>query len=701
MAKEDRKTQDLDDKDPVKMDDKELLELLKQKVDAWFAYFKDNIIDGRERKRFAFGDQWEDQVAQEYKNTGKVMLTTNKLNPYIRRLVGEVRAFTPALKVKRTDELIPNDKIPKILENNLRKISLDSDAKTAYQTAFRDEIVVGYGALAAGLEFKSNNSFQQKVTSEEMQHPERVGFDPAAKTLTKWDGDYSFSYESLSKDEFKNTYGFVPETEQAMVSTFSRDDGQSFTIDWINEDRIIVFDFYLKEYFDRNIVLLANGQTLDRKEYNELVDTINKLEEENPGAINPSVMEEMKIVQKRKVKDFKIINYKFIGDDILERKEWPSKFLRHVFVDGDSYYLEGRQHTQPFIKDAIDPQRMLNFINTEIVQNIKDANKEDYLGTPDNIKGLEKIWKDKKRRKGLLLANPDKKTSQLPIKQAPAQINPQLHPLSVKLENDIRSCLGIFQSNQGATEGDLSGVAELTRITQGNLSTFVYVSNLTKAIEQLGRIQLDLIKNTTQSTQPLDGIDESGEESAPIINQPQPFGGVSNDLSQGEFDVAISASAAFTIQKMQEYREILSYVAAFPQMQQVIPDIAARKLATDEGIDIANRAKGTLPLPVQAQDKDNPQAAQAAQRQMQQQSQIQQMMQQMQVQAEQIKMLAEKQKGQAAQTTSTANMMNAQTNRMTEAGKAQIEAAKLQTEQQKAAMDLEKERIKATTQLVR
>jgi hypothetical protein len=293
------------------------------------------------------------------------------------------------------------------------------------------------------------------------------------------------------------------------------------------------------------------------------------------------------------------------------------------------------------------------------------------------------------------------KRSQLPIKQAPAQINPQLHPLSVKLENDIRSCLGIFQSNQGATEGDLSGVAELTRITQGNLSTFVYVSNLTKAIEQLGRIQLDLIKNTTQSTQPLDGIDESGEESAPIINQPQPFGGVSNDLSQGEFDVAISASAAFTIQKMQEYREILSYVAAFPQMQQVIPDIAARKLATDEGIDIANRAKGTLPLPVQAQDKDNPQAAQAAQRQMQQQSQIQQMMQQMQVQAEQIKMLAEKQKGQAAQTTSTANMMNAQTNRMTEAGKAQIEAAKLQTEQQKAAMDLEKERIKATTQLVR
>lgn len=694
-------TNEIEDKNPKQMDDKELLELLKKKVDSWFTYFKDNIIDGRERKRFAFGDQWEDQTAEEYKNIGKVMLTTNKLNPYIRRLVGEVRAFTPALKVKRTDEMAQDNTVQKILENHIRKISLDSDAKTAYQTAFRDEIVIGYGALAACLEFKNNNSFRQKIITEEMAHPERVGFDPAAKSITKHDGDYSFSYESLSRDEFKNTYGFVPDDDKSVVTSFSRDDGENFTIDWINEDRIIVFDFYLKEYFDKNIVLLENGQTLDRKEYNEIVDMINKIQEENPDAINPSVIDEMKIVQKRKVKDYKVMNYKFIADKILDRKKWPSKFLRHVFVDGDSYYLEGKQHTQPFIKDAIDPQRMLNFINTEIVQNIKDSNNEDYLATPSNIKGFEKTWKNKKRRKGVLLANPDKKTGRMPEKQSPGQINPQLHPLSVKLENDIRSCLGIFQSNQGSTEGDISGAAELTRITQGNLSTFVYVSNLTKAIEQLGRIQLDLIKNTTQSTQNLEGIDESGEESAPMVNQPLPFGGILNDISQGEFDVYISASAAFTMQKMNEYREILSYVTAFPQMQAVIPDIAARKLATDEGIDIANRAKDTLPLSVQAQDKTNPREAQAAQAQLQQQQQIQKMMQQMQAQEAQIKMLAEKQKGDASQLTSQANMMNAQTNRMTEQGKAQIEAARLQTEQQKAAMDLEREKIKAATQLVK
>lgn len=692
-------TNETDDKEPKQMDDTELLEHLKKKVEAWYAYFKDNIIDGRERKRFAFGDQWEDVVAQEYKATGKVLLTTNKLNPYVRQLVGEVRAFTPALKVKRVDRITEDDQLPKIIENHMRKISIDSDAKTAYQTAFRDEIVSGYGALAAGLEFKDNKSFRQKVTTEEKVHPARVGFDPSAKKLTKWDGDYSFDYEAMSKDEFKSTWGFTPESSGESIFNFTRDDGESFTQDWITEEKIIVFDFYLKEYFDVDLVELQNGVTLKKKEYNEMADMVNKMNEENPGSVNQSVFDEMKIVQRRKAKDHKVMNYKFISDKILERKKWPSKFLKHVFIDGDSYYDEGKQIMQPFIKDAIDSQRMLNFTNTEIVQNIKDANQEDYVVSPSQIKGFEKMWKDKKRRKGALIANPDKKTGAMPQKQPPSQINPQLHPLSVKFENDIRSCLGLFQSNQGATEGDISGRAELIRATQGNLSTFVYVSNLTKAMEQLWRVQLDLIKNTVVSTQPLEGIDDSGKESAPTVNQPLPFGDkVQNDISDGEFDVEISASSAFSIQKAEEYRELLSYVSAFPQMQQVIPDIAARKLATDESIDIANRAKGMLPLQIQAQDKTNPQAAQQAQKQLQQQQQMKQMLTQLQVQGEQIKQLVEKQKGQAAQTTSTANMMNAVTNQAGAQQKGVIEGAKLQTELRKAELETEAEAIRVMHQ---
>jgi len=287
----------------------------------------------------------------------------------------------------------------------------------------------------------------------------------------------------------------------------------------------------------------------------------------------------------------------------------------------------------------------------------------------------------------------------MPQKQPPSQINPQLHPLSVKFENDIRSCLGLFQSNQGATEGDISGRAELIRATQGNLSTFVYVSNLTKAMEQLWRVQLDLIKNTVVSTQPLEGIDDSGKESAPMVNQPLPFGDkVQNDISDGDFDVEISASSAFSIQKMEEYRELLSYVSAFPQMQAVIPDIVARKLATDEGIDIANRAKGMLPLQIQAQDKTNPQAAMQAQKQLQQQSQMKKMLTQLQLQGEQIKQLVEKQKGQAAQTTSTANMMNAVTNQAEAQQKGVIEGAKLQTELRKAELETEAEAIRVMHQ---
>jgi hypothetical protein len=693
---------DLDEKDPKSLDDKELLELLKKKVDSWYSFFKDNIVDGRERKRFAFGDQWEDQTAEEYKNTGKVMLTTNKLNPYIRRLVSEIKTFTPQGAVSRVDDTAQSSELAKALENKLRKISLKSNSKNAYQVAFRDGLTCGYGAISASLDYASNKTFRQEVGTSCLMFPARVGFDPAATKITKYDGDYSFDYTSMTKNEFKNTYGFIPESSQPFVSTFSLEDGRAFNIDWITEDRICVFDFYLKEYFDVNLVKLQNGAEMTRKQYNEMVDIINKIEEETPGQVNQAVFDEMKIVQKRKAKDYKIRNYKFIADQILDRKKWPSKYLPHVFMDGDSYFLEGKQHMQPFVKDAVDSQRMLNFINSEIIQNIKDANNEDYLVTPANIKGkdIQKMWKDKRRRKGVLVATPDPKNGWMPQKQSPSQINPQLHPLSVKLEQDIRSSLGVFQSNEGSSDGELSGKAEIVRVMQGDKSNSVFADNLIAAIEQLMRIQVDLIRNTALDTQALDGVDESGNETSVPINKPLPFGGVLNDISEGEYNVEIKVSSGFTMQKMNEYREILSYVGAFPQMQQVIPDIAAQKLTTNESIDIANRAKTMLPLPIQAQDKGNPQGAAMAKHQMQQQQQIQKMMQQMQVQAEQIKMLTEKQKGDSAERTSQANMMNAQTNRMTEAGKAQIEAAKLQTEQQKAAMDLERERIKATASMV-
>lgn len=692
----------LEEKDPKSLDDKELLELLKKKVDSWYSFFKNNIIDGRDRKRFAFGDQWEDQVAEEYKNTGKVMLTTNKLNPYIRRLVSEIKTFTPQGTVKRTDDTEQNSELAKGLENKLRKISIKNNSKNAYQAAFRDGLTCGYGAIGASLDYESNKTFKQDVGTETLMFPSRVGFDPAANEITKWDGDYSFDYKSMTKNEFKNTYGFIPESTDCVVSAYSVEDGRGFNLDWMTEDKICVFDFYLKEYFDVNLVKLQNGAELTRKQYNEMIDTINGIEEETPGRVNSSVFEEMKIVQKRKAKDYKIMNYKFITDQILERKKWPSKYLKHVFMDGDSYFLDGEQHMQPFIKDAIDSQRMLNFINSEIIQNIKDSNNEDYLVTPANIKGkdIQKMWKDKKRRKGVLIATPDPKNGWMPQKQSPSQINPQLHPLSVKLEQDIRSSLGVFQSNEGSSDGDLSGKAEIVRVMQGDKSNSVFADNLIAAIEQLMRIQLDLIKNTALDTQSLEGIDDGGNETSLQINKPMPFGGVLNDISEGEFDVEIKVSSGFTMQKMNEYREILSYVGAFPQMQQVIPDIAAQKLTTNESMDIANRAKAMLPLPIQAQDKSNPQAAQAAQQQLKQQQQIQQMMQQMQQQAAQIKMLTEKQKGDSAERTSQANMMNAVTNRQAEGGKATIEAAKLNTEREKAQMDLEKERLKTVGQII-
>jgi hypothetical protein len=660
---------------------------IKENIEKWFDFFADNIDLSKENKRFLWGDQWEQHIADEYLSLGKVTLTFNILAPYQRRLSAEVRASTPALEVIPAGERNQaNEQSAKILESVIRKIFLSSNAKRSFQIGFDNSSGGGYGALGYKNKFTDVNSFKQEIEVFPIPEPERCGWDPSAKEPTKCDGDYSFYVNTMSKKEFEKQFGFEPPVS-ADNSIFLENQ-----FAWNDMDNVSVVDYYEKEYFSIPIVKMQNGNTVKSSELRQ----VEKFLDENPEMDNPQIRADIKVVDKRTATDYKIMNYTIMSDRILEKKEWGGKELRHVFVDGNSYFLEGEQFIQSFIKDAIDPQKFHNYVKSETVQNIKDSTKEDYIGTPANIEGNQKQWKDKRRRKGILLANPDPITGQLPIKQPPSQVNPQLLALGVEGDENVKSGLGVFDSNQGASSTDLSGKAENIRVTQGNLSSFVYIDNLNRSIEQVGKGVLSLFQAINSDTTTVQGLKEDGSQLTSQVNVPVFGGQVLNNISEGKFNVAIQASSSFAAQRDAEYQRILNYAQAFPVMQNTVQDLAAKKLNSDISSDIVARAELTLPPQIQAQNEDNPQLAKQAQQQMAQQQQQEQQQQQMAQMLVQMKATDDHIRALADQMGGVANIMNAQTNQTEAQTNGVIESAKILAEDERTKVEAEKDFRKAS-----
>ena len=76
-------------------------------------------------------------------------------------------------------------------------------------------------------------------------------------------------------------------------------------------------------------------------------------------------MKSLKSKPSVQTQDYKIMHYRLIQNQIIDFAEWPSKYLPIVYVDGDSYYIEGRQYTKSFIhRRARDAQKFINYVGS-------------------------------------------------------------------------------------------------------------------------------------------------------------------------------------------------------------------------------------------------------------------------------------------------------------------------------------------------
>jgi len=640
------------------IDEVDVLQNCNQHLNTWNSYFNENIVRGKDDMNFVLRDQWTAVERSEFTRLFKPAMTFNKLYDSTKKVIGEQRKNKPDLIVRSLTGKATQEQI-NLRADLVRTISYQSQNDLVYQTAFKSSLLMGFGAFQILLDYESPRSFNKIIRYDLIPDATMCSWDPTALKPHKGDGNFCSRRFVFTRDEFFATYPYVL-NPVSYIDPYMLLDFQ-----WTTRDTIIVCDEFVKEWFPLVINRIKIGnefKVLTNDEWEEEQKAYQrKLDIAGTGEARRIVEKDRPIkVGERQTQDYKIMHYRLIRDRIIDFSEWPSRQLPIPFVDGDSYYIEGRQYTKSFIHEARDAQKLHNYSRSETAAELKNRRREQWLGTPDNIIGYEQDWRNPELQMGILRAKPDPKTGMMPQKMPPWEISQGLFMTAQSTSQDIKEILGFSESDE--LQGrDISGKARRERKLEGSMSAYVYFDNLNQAIEQGGRIVNDLLPYIIGDEERHMNISKrDGTSSSIIMNKAEGEGDmrkVINQLAPGDFDVEIDTGPSFAVQKDISLEFFADTLKAFPQAFPLIADLWASQLDLQQMPTIKERFQTLVPPEIIAKEKGEqpPPKQPDPQQQMMQaemalkQAQIQEKQGALQIQMEELQIKKQKQELEKAQ----------------------------------------------------
>lgn len=589
------------------IDEAEVLHKAREDLVLWDGYFGENIVRGKDDMNFLLRDQWSTVERSEFSRLFKPAMTFNKCYDTTKKVVAEQLKDKPDLMVRSLTGKA-NQKQIDLRADLVRTISYQSQNDLVYQTAFKQALMIGYGAFEIVLDYETPRSFNPVIRYEIIPDVTRTSFDPTAMKPHKGDGNFCARHYVYMKDEFYATFPHV-------ANAVSYSDPRSLLdFQWETRDSIVVCKYTHKVWYPIKVLQLTDGSTVTEDEWEDMKKELEFKKQLADGSkIVGDMIRKMvpEVHAERMSKDYKIRQYMMTQNQIIEFTDWPSKYLPIIFVDGDSNIINGQQYTRSFIHEAKDAQKFVNYVGSEIAAEIKNRRREQWLVTPDNIIGNEQQWRNPELQVGALVAKPDPKTGMMPQKMPPWELSQSLLQQYQRGCQDIRDILG-FAENEALQGHDMSGKARRERKLEGAMSSFVWRNNLNQAIEQGGRVVLDLLPAISGENERHMVVSKAdGRTDSIILNKVigQSENGEmvrDNVLDNGDYDIEIDAGPSFAVQKDMALEFFQETLQANPQVFPLIADLWAKNLDVQYMPQIAERFKSLVPPEILAKEEGKP-----------------------------------------------------------------------------------------------
>jgi hypothetical protein len=664
--------------------DEEFLTLARQRfhtvADSESQMRTEQIID----QRFMASEQWPDVVKADRDQDGRPCLTINRLPVFKSQVTNQQRQAKPSIQINPVDSR-SDPKTAEVLQGIIRHIENQSYADIAYDTACDSQVTIGRGYFRVVVEWDEVNPWQQNIRIKRIRNPFSVYFDPSCHEFDYSDARYAFIIEDIPKDEFVKKYGIDP---RQSVDLFAMQGDRSS--DWMPEGKVRVAEYFYIEEETEKIALLSNGEQF----------TAKQLDDPDMQAFMQEIGVTVVRTRTRTVRKVKWV--KMTGSVVLERREWPGRWIPIIPVLGVELDINGKIDLRGMVRDARDPQRMYNYWVSAETEAIALAPKTPFIGAEGQFEGHESKWKLANRRNFAYLEYKIK-TAANEVVPPPARqvLEPPIAAIvaaTKQADNDLKAVTGFYDASLGEQGPEQSGKAILARQRQGDMSNSHWVDNLVRALRALGRQLIDLIPKIYDTprvmrilgidNQPLTVMIHSGmPDQVPSVDDglEQGIQGI-YDLSVGQFDVTVSVGPSIQSRRVEAVEAMTAFIQAFPAAAPVIGDVLADNMDWPGANIVAKRLRKMVPPEVLESDNSQlPPEAQAQINALQQQLQQTQQALQQAGQIIQTKQVENESRERIAQLQSQTQTAIAQLN-------LQLQAAKLQSDHGIAAQQLQSDR---------
>lgn len=502
-------------------------------------------------------DQWDDVAKAERTQFGQPMFTVNRMGAFIKQVTNQYRLSSPTIHVVPAGEEGDED-TAQVFEGVIRYIRNISDGEIADDTAFESAATIGKGFAYVTVDYVDEDSNQQDILIKRVRNPFTVYCGPANEPDFS-DMRYAFVTDLVPEDDFRAEFG--DDAADSASDLAGVGDAQKQT--WYPKGYI-----RLVEYFEAVMSRTKKGRA------------------------------KVKYIRWRKING--------VGR-VLSETKFPITRIPIVPMLGDEFDIDGELDYRGMVRDGRDPQRILNWTFTYLIEQLSVAPKSPFLVSATQLENFEDIWKLANRRNFPYLPYNDKDAEGRPTGQPPIRnsIEPPIQGTVAALlmsENQYKAVMQLYDPSLGQRKTDQSGKAVLALQQQGEIGNSNYSDNAKRYQRSLGRLLIEMIPKYYDAPRVLRilGRDDQPKRVMIHANKDNQLPDVMPDgvekiynLGVGRYDVTVSTGPSFINKQQEQLATLMDLVKADPQVMPLLADLIAQKMGAD---DVVERLRKIDPL---------------------------------------------------------------------------------------------------------
>jgi hypothetical protein len=525
------------------------------------------------------GAQWEGTLGAQFENKPK--LEFNKVHLAVMKIISDHRNNAMSVNFISKDGS-PNSQMADTCNALYRACEQDSVASEAYDNAFEEAVGGGFGALRLITEYEDEGDEENEAQKIRIvpifDADSSVYFDLNAKRQDKSDAQSCYVLTAMSRRAYENEYGDD-------AASISKNIGE-WEFDWNTPDVVNVAEYYKVEKVKEKRLTFRG------------LDGTEKVFFDSDFEHDDDLLKDLRDTGYKKIKERTITKkavHKYIidGSRVLEDCGLiAGESIPVIPVYGKRWYVDNVERMMGHVRLAKDPQRLKNMQVSQLAIHSATSQTEKPIFTAEQIIGHEIRWsEDNLKNFPFLLVNPitDVNGNMVPSGPVgytkPSMIAPALAALLQITDVDIKEILGGGQ-NQEEIMANISGVAIDQIHQRQDMQSFIYLSNMAKAIQRCGEVWLSMAKEIyVEPGRRLKALNlhnevESVELHRQVVDKKSGVLETENDFSSANFDVAVTVGPSSASRKQSTVRTIMTMIPLVkdPELVQALTLLAAMNM---------------------------------------------------------------------------------------------------------------------------